>query len=139
MHFQSITFIFGGLLAQGLMANPVANPDALIESHSEKVKGGTIVHYTDGNTTPITKRWCLFNCPPDTCQTDIVCDNDNGGPQDTCNDLVDHLYNYPDQSLANDKQMCFKSEAGNSCCIKWTKSIPNLKYGSIKDLTSDSE
>jgi hypothetical protein len=139
MHFQTISIIFGGLLAQGVIANPVANPDALMVDHEQKVEGGKMVYYTNANTSPVTKRWCLFGCPEEKCQTSIVCDDENGGPQPTCERMVDALYNYPDISLANQPQICFMSDAGEKCCMKWTKTIPNLTQGHLKELGSESE
>lgn len=159
MHTKSTLFIISSLLANGMMASPFAAPesDDLVVTYIEPAHtggGGSLIYYGDSagaterrsvdnddnsedfeNFSEFEKRAWWGPAQPKECKTDEhpECDDENGGSNDICADLVDNLVANSAQRIPEGtRQICEKNDDGKTaCCIKWTRVIPELTKGDL--------
>ncbi|CAI6290572.1 unnamed protein product [Periconia digitata] len=105
--------------------------------------GSTAISYSDsGDVTQhptsdedLSKRgW--WDSKPKYCHVNTTpeCDDDNGGPNETCNELLNELQGDRSRKQPEGaKQYCIMSGTGKLCCVKWTKKVNGLTNGDIAD------
>jgi hypothetical protein len=137
MHFQSI--ILTSLVAATAIASALPEsgpmPDGLTPISSKKLpSGSTVVVY--GETGGIAKRGWWDPPKPKYCHTTTSpeCDDKNGGPTETCNELLNELLGDRSRVQPNGaRQYCVKAATDKYCCVKWTKEVPGLTNGDMAD------
>lgn len=148
MQFTTTTLLITSLMASGLMATPFADPEPdLVELSSEQHEGGSIVQYGEDKRSMAPRADCggFFQpaCPK-TCKKwsleEPECDDKNGGTNNVCENLLNDLFGNQSIELQKDaKQLCWKNEDGKTgCCVKWTKTVPGLTKGDLKEHANKS-
>lgn len=150
MQFSVVTVLMTSLVANGLMATPLAAGEEtnLIELNIEQREGGSIVQYGNSKRSVAPRAdcggWFQPKCPPKSCHiTDIKspeCHTKNGGTNSVCDSLVNDLYGNRETVLHNSaQQLCWKNEDGKTgCCIKWTKTVTGMNKGDLIDRADKS-